>query len=360
MKLAASMIAADAIVVASAPMRISLAGGGTDLPSYANHFGGTVVGLAIDRYVQVLCCPTGRAEQLDALLEGVEHIGHDELLEDAFTQAAVRRAGSPNVRLACVSDAAPRSGLGGSGAFLVSLLAALRGGVSAGPVALAEQASAVEMLDLSRMVGKQDHYLASLGGMRVLRIDRKGRVSPEAFAMSERFRHYVDKRLLLFHTGLQRDAGKVLARQDDQTRRADQDTVGRLHAIQELAHTLLSALKDDRVEEIGPILAEHWRCKAGLSDAVSVPHAVELLERAQAAGADGGKLVGAGGGGCLLLSCRPGRQTSVRQAMLAMGAVELPFGPSDIGVASRLVSVDQAGPNPGVLLASGSVDGSAA
>jgi D-glycero-alpha-D-manno-heptose-7-phosphate kinase len=240
------------------------------------------------------------------------------------------------------------------------LLAALRGGVSAGPVALAEQASTVEMVDLSRMVGKQDHYLASLGGMRVLRIDRHGRVSPEAFAMSERFRRYVGERLLLFHTGLQRDASAVLARQDEQTRRSDQDTLGRLHAIQELAHTLLSALKDDRVEEIGPVLAEHWRYKSELSDAVAVPHAVQLLERAQAAGADGGKLLGAGGGGYLLLSCRPGRQAPVRHAMLAMGAVELPFGPSDIGVSSRLVPVDQAGPDRAELLASSGVDESAA
>lgn len=360
MRTAGAVVAADAVVIASAPMRVSLAGGGTDLPSYADHFGSTVVGLAIDRYVQVLCCRADQAEQLDALLEGVEHIGHDELLEDGLTQAAMRRVGSPDVRLACVSDATPRSGLGGSGAFLVALLAALRGGVSAGPVALAEQASAVEMVDLSRMVGKQDHYLASHGGMRVLRIDRHGRVTPEAFAMSRRLRRYVDERLLLFHTGLQRDAGAILARQDAQTKRSDRDTLGRLHAIQELAHTLLSALADDRVEEIGPVLAEHWRYKSELSDAVAVPHAVELLERAHAVGADGGKLLGAGGGGYLLVSCRPGRQTSVRQAMLAMGAVELPFGPSDTGVVSRLVPAEQATPHPAPLLASGSVDGSAA
>jgi len=323
-----------AIAIASAPMRVSLAGGGTDLPSYAERFGGTVVSLAIDRRVVVGACPRAVGSLVERLGDG-SRIGHGELMRDEFTRAAMRRVGTEVAELGCVSAAPPRSGLGGSGAFLVALVHALRAASPPAAEALAEEASTIEMDDLGRVVGKQDHYVAALGGLQTLHIGAAGAVSTEAVRVSDAFAAYVADRLLLFHTGLSHDAGEVLAAQDRQTRRSEASTLARLNAIHALVGPMLDAIRRERLDEIGPILDEHWRNKAGLSDAVAVPRANDLYELATESGADGGKLLGAGGGGFMLLSCRPGRQGELRAAMASAGATELRFALSQSGSTLR-------------------------
>lgn len=323
--------------VASAPMRISVAGGGTDLPSYAERFGGTVVALAIDLRVTVAVSPAAADEPFGLLGEGLR-IDHDELMEDGFAAAALRRVGVETPHLACVSGAPPRSGLGGSGAFLVALLHALRAGWSPQAATLAEEASQIETEDLGRCVGKQDHYVAALGGLQVLRFGRDGSVSTQEVRIGERLETYLRERLLLFDTGLSHDAGAVLAAQDRKTRDADGATLGRLHGIHSLVEPMLAAIGDQGFEEIGPILSEHWRHKELLSEAVAGPRISALYALALASGADGGKLVGAGGGGFLLLSCRAGEQSRLRAAMTSAGATELRFGPTAVGSQVRLRS----------------------
>jgi D-glycero-alpha-D-manno-heptose-7-phosphate kinase len=328
--------AAVPIVTARAPMRISLAGGGTDLPSFAGRFGSTVVSLAIDCRVTVAACAPAGYEQARRRLSGVELMTHDDLMRGDFAPAVLARAGKTNVRLACCSDAPARSGLGGSGAFSVAMTLALRPDWLNDPIALAEQASAIELDDLRRPVGKQDHYMAVLGGLQALRIGRDGTVVAESLPLTDRLRSYVAGSLRLFHTGVQRDAGDVLTVQDQRTRRDDRATLRGLHAIRELADALLAALAADRVQQIGPIIGEHWRHKLGLSDTVAIPRGVELHDRAIGAGADGAKLLGAGGGGFLLVACRPERQAELCAAMAAADARELPFGVAERGATAHL------------------------
>jgi D-glycero-alpha-D-manno-heptose-7-phosphate kinase len=319
-----------AVAIASAPLRISLAGGGTDLPSFSERFGGTVVSLAIDRRVAVAVAPRG-CEELFDLLGGGTRLDHRELMAEPLAAAAIRRVASGEPQLACVTAAPPRSGLGGSGAFLVALVHALRASRPPAPSALAEEASGIEMEDLGRSVGKQDHYIAALGGLQRLSFARDGRVGAESIVPGERLAAYFDERLLLFDTGLCHDASEVLADQDRKTRRADDLTLARLKAIHSLVEPMLEAIRRERVEEIGPILNEHWWHKAQLGDAVVVPRIASLYALALASGADGGKLVGAGGGGFLLLSSRAGQQRRLRAAMASAGARELRFGPAREG-----------------------------
>jgi D-glycero-alpha-D-manno-heptose-7-phosphate kinase len=256
-------------------------------------------------------------------------------MRDDFAPAAIRCVGAEVAQLACVSAAPPGSGLGGSGAFLVALVHALRATNPPAPTALAEEASAVEMVDLGRTVGKHDHYIAALGGLQVLQIGSEGVVSTESVRVSDRLASYVAERLLLFHTGLHHDAGAILAAQDRQTRRSDRSTLDRLNAIHSLVGPLLDAIRDERLDEIGPILDEHWRYKARLSDAVAAPRATALYELALGSGADGGKLLGAGGGGFMLLSCHAGQQQRLRAAMKSAGATELRFAASPLGSSLR-------------------------
>jgi D-glycero-alpha-D-manno-heptose-7-phosphate kinase len=313
-------------VLARAPLRVSLGGGGTDLPSYAQRHGGLVVSLAIDRHVAVTVYPRAFDGGVHAVLEGRILADRRGTLSDRFVNAILARAKPEgNMQITTVSDAPSGTGLGGSGAFSVALLHALRRSQRPTAGSLAEEASAVERLDLGRPVGKHDHYMAAFGGLRALRIDSDLSVSAEEISVSDAVHHHLRDGLLLFYTGLARDAGLVLGDQDRMTRSGDTETMGSLRAIHGLADEMLSALMDGRVDDIGPVLAEHWRNKAKLSDRVSNRRIDELYQTALGAGADGGKLLGAGGGGFLLLSCRSGRADELRAALAEQGLRELPF-----------------------------------
>jgi len=306
-------------------MRVSLAGGGTDLPSYATRRGAKVLSVAIDRYVAVTVFPRSFDGEIRACWEEVETVADVDRMRNQFAAAALRRAGPRSaVQLASHTDVPSGTGLGSSGAFTVALLHALRG--SATGVELAEEASAVEMSDLDRPVGKHDQYIAALGGLRLLHIDQDLRVRPEELDLRPDVRAYVEQRLLLFHTGFSRDAGQVLTAQDRMTRFGDADTLGVLDAIGGIVPRMREAVTTGRVDDIGPLLHEHWAAKTRLSRGVSNDRIDRLYKLAREAGADGGKLLGAGGGGFLLLSSAAGRAAELRAALTDQGATELPFG----------------------------------
>ncbi|WP_051970482.1 GHMP family kinase ATP-binding protein [Kitasatospora azatica] len=316
-----------ATVMARAPLRVSLAGGGTDLPSYARRYGGQVLSFAINRYVAVAVHPRHFDGTLRATWEQPERATRADELENPYARAALARTGLDGaMQLTSFSDVPSGTGLGSSAAFTVALLHALRHGEQPSPRELAEEAAAVEMTDLARPVGKHDHYVAAFGGLRLLHIDRRLAVTVEELPVSPALETYLREDLLLFHTGTSRDAGRILADQDRRTERDHSGTVDALRAIHTLVDRMREALRDDRVRDIGPILHEHWLHKSGLSTKVSSARIDRLYQLAVHAGADGGKVLGAGGGGFLLVSCRPGRAESVRRAMRRAGARELPFG----------------------------------
>ncbi|MEH1123274.1 GHMP family kinase ATP-binding protein [Micromonospora sp. CPCC 206061] len=325
-------MSSSAVVVARAPLRVSLAGGGTDLPSYADRYGGLVVGAAIDRYVGVTVFPRAFGGVVRVCGDDVDVAAEVAAVRNRYARAALRRAGVPgNVQVTTWSDAPSGAGLGGSGAFTVALLHALRHAERPGEYALAEEASQIEMADLSRPVGKQDHYLAAYGGLRVLRVDRARRVRVETLEAPPRVGEYVRERLLLFHTGVVRDAGRTLAAQAELTKRGEEQTVRSLHRIRGLADEMLQIVAAGRVDDIGPAMHEHWRHKARLSGAVSNGRIDALYRVAIDSGSDGGKLLGAGGGGFLLLSAKRGAVADLRAAMRAEALVELPFGMAEAG-----------------------------
>ncbi|MFG3225331.1 hypothetical protein ACGF07_11215 [Kitasatospora sp. NPDC048194] len=329
------------MVVASAPMRVSLAGGGTDLPSYADRFGGAVVGTAIDRRVCVVRYPGRFTGGLRAAFDEVEEVERPEDLRHRFVRASLVRTGNPtDLQLGCFSDAPGGVGLGGSGALTVALQAALRHPGRPGPTELAEQASAVEMVDLDRPVGKQDHYFAALGGLRLLRIGRDRSVRAELLPNRPEVVRYLDERLLLFFLGGRRDAGRSLAAQAGRTDRADPATLRLLHGIGELVGTCVDALRHGRVDELGPVLDAHWALKAELSGSTGGAAVERARAIAREGGADGSKLLGAGGSGFLLVSCREGGQPDVRAAMADAGLPELPFRSDPRGCRVRSLRPD--------------------
>lgn len=313
-------------VIACAPLRMSLAGGGTDLPSYADRYGGILVSLAISRVVCVAVFPRMFGDLIRASLATFEQVSRAADLKDPLTRAALRRVGAVDgLQIASFSDVPIGTGLGGSGAFTVALLHALRYEQRPTPTALAEEASQIEMIDVGRPVGKHDQYMAAFGGFRILRVGQDREISVETLPVTEETRRYLDQRLLLFFTGKTRDAGRILTVQVARAARDDETAIGSLHAIRDLAETMIDSLHAGRVDDIGPLLGDNWRHKKRLSRKITTPRIDSLYAEALAAGAEGGKVLGAGGGGFLLVACGEGRQAEVRAAMARAGAPELPF-----------------------------------
>lgn len=305
--------------VSSAPLRVSLAGGGTDLPTYARRFGGAVLGSATNMRVTVV------GDAPDAGQEGVTTCFDP----NAFTREALTRHWDETpLRLRSLADVPDGTGLGSSAAFTVALVGGLRGG-SAEPAELAEEAARIEIEGLGRSVGRQDHYLAALGGFRLLRfgVDGAGRdtVEVEPVELAPGTMQRLDRELVLYATGGARDAGRMLAGQAQRTSDGDRETLGRLHQIKELTGVVAQALARGAAEALGPLLAAQWELKRGLGAQVSTPRIDRAYATALCAGATGGRLVGAGGAGYLLLHVPPPVATPVREALGALGATEQPF-----------------------------------
>jgi len=320
------------MLVSTAPLRISLAGGGTDLTEYASRHGGTVIGAATDLAVTVIRHHPPAGPRIRACLDHCDHTDDPSTVTNPFARAALLRHwnGGP-IHLASFGDAVPGTGVGSSAAFCVALVAALHGDDS-DPYDMAERASAIETEALGRPVGKQDHFLSALGGFQLLHFERDGTVHTEPVAVPPETRDRLDEELLLFFTGTTRDAGTVLTGQHNAVRNGDRDVTDRLHEIKSLTVPMTDALREGNLTAIGRLLDRHWRLKRGLSSAVSTPTIDAAYRDALDAGATGGKLAGAGGGGHLLLHVPVDRRTDVVAALARHGATRVPVRLGRAGV----------------------------
>lgn len=316
--------------MSSAPLRISLAGGGTDLPSYARRFGGTVLGSAIDLRVTVVGHPRG-AQGIRACLDSCAHTDTPDGQSNPFAREALRAHWDGSaLRLVSFGDVPAGSGLGSSSAFCVALVAGLSRRALT-PAQLATAAGDIEIRSLGRPVGLQDHFLSAHGGVRQLHFERSGGVEVEDVAVDPRTIANLDAELLLFFSGTVRDAGKVLAVQHERVTDGDRDAQRRLHEIKELTVVARKALEEADTAALGAVLGRHWELKRGLSAGVSLPFIDRAYGDALAAGATGGKLLGAGGGGFLLVHAPAHAAGDVRAVLSVHGFKEHLFHLSTAG-----------------------------
>jgi D-glycero-alpha-D-manno-heptose-7-phosphate kinase len=325
-----------------APVRISFGGGGTDLAAYYERHGGLVVSAAITRYSRVVAAPPadggfaissedyGAAERFPA--------GEAPPVEGALTlpKAAIECFGAAlrgrGVQLSLSAEAPPGSGLGSSSAMAVALVAALAAytGADLDKAAIADAACRLEIERLAQPIGRQDQYASAFGGINTITFDAGG-VRVEPLALAPGLAAELNERLLLFFTGKQRDAAAILRQQQsDSGSRAS--VVESLHRIKALALEMRAALLEGDLDGFGALLHQGWLEKRGLSGRISSPQIDGWYEAARAAGATGGKVAGAGGGGFLLLYCPSERQRDLRAAMARSGLRELPFEFDHAGV----------------------------
>jgi D-glycero-alpha-D-manno-heptose-7-phosphate kinase len=323
------------MLIGRSPVRISFGGGGTDLPSYYEQFGGAVLSTAINKYfyttlgkrtdgrIQVISSDLrlfGNWSDLAALP------AHGSGLE--IPLAVLKDLGTDLAAdLFLASEIPPGTGLGSSASVCVNLLKVLTTYLRC-PVSkhdLAERAFSITRFGLGRHVGKQDEYAAAFGGLNYIRFSPDGATQVEALQLDPGVLSALQSNLMLFFTGAAHHSWDILADQEESTRLPTGPAVEALHQVKEAAALMKEALLCGDLEHFGHLLDDAWQAKKRVSDRISSPRIDRLYEVAREHGVLGGKITGAGGGGFLLLYSEPGCQDGVRSAMQREGVQEMAF-----------------------------------
>jgi D-glycero-alpha-D-manno-heptose-7-phosphate kinase len=313
------------MIYSRAPLRISLGGGGTDLPSYYREHGGFLVAGAIDKYVYMFTHTVfqRRYRMKYAQMEEVDTAA--EIRHPIMREALTRHWRGNPLEIAIVADVPAGTGMGSSGTFCVALLKGLaharRTSITA--EALAEAACEIEIDILQEPVGKQDPYVAAHGGICSYTFNPDGSVDVVPLELDPVTLRLMRERLLLFYTGEARSASVVLADQDQRTKAGDSEMLENLARTKELGFLSRDLLVSGDLDGYAELMHEHWLNKRARSSGMATERVDELYTLARRSGAIGGKLVGAGGGGFLLVYAR--NPSDTRQAMTAAGAPELVF-----------------------------------
>jgi D-glycero-alpha-D-manno-heptose-7-phosphate kinase len=312
------------VIIGRSPLRISLGGGGTDLPSYYRQHGGFVLSAAITQYVYVTMQRTPLKEMLlrYSQIERVKTVGEirHPIIREALTLTGIP---GPDIEITSMADIPAGTGLGSSGSFTTCLLKVLhkfkRHFIH--PRELAEMACHIEIDRLGEPVGKQDQYIAAFGGVTAFEFRPDGTVGAAPLDASGDTLDLLEDNLVMVSTGFYRAAGQVLKEQDDRSKQNDPAMIDNLHRVRELGWQTRDALAAAELRRFGEIMHEHWLHKKRRSALMTNPEIDRWYDLARANGAVGGKLIGAGGGGFLLFYTE--EKVKLRAALRQAGLMEV-------------------------------------
>jgi D-glycero-alpha-D-manno-heptose-7-phosphate kinase len=315
------------MIITRSPLRITLGGGGTDLPSYYEKYSGFLIAAAIDKYVYITVNPTFQPEfiikysQMERVTS-VHDIAHP-IIRESLTALGLHENGY--LEITSMADIPAGTGLGSSGSFTTALLQALHAYKKdlVHPSELAEQACDIEINRLHEPIGKQDQYIAAYGGITCFQYCPDGKVTAWPLRISEETRYNLEDSLLLFFTGYSRSASQVLKEQDEKSRAMDPAMIDNLHFVKQLANESRCALESGDLREFARLMDVHWQHKKKRSSNMSNQRINDCYDCAMANGALGGKLIGAGGGGFLLFYTED--KPRLRRAMRDCGLIEQRF-----------------------------------
>ena len=314
------------MIIVRSPLRISLGGGGTDLPSYYRDHSGFLIAAAIDKYVYITLHQTfqpgliikySKMEKVDTVSE-IQH----PIIRESFRALNIE---DNHLEIASMADIPAGTGLGSSGSFTTGLLRALhafrRNLIH--PNQLAEQACDIEINRLKEPIGKQDQYIAAYGGLTCFRFLPNDAVEAWPLKISSKTLHELEDNLLLFFTGYSRDASSILKEQDEKSKHSEREMIDNLHFVKELGRQSQIALEEGDVRKFGELMNVHWEHKKQRSGNMSNSHIDVWYKLALENGAVGGKLIGAGGGGFLMFYAED--RARLRQVMEEQGLSEVRF-----------------------------------
>jgi D-glycero-alpha-D-manno-heptose-7-phosphate kinase len=314
------------MIIARSPLRVTLGGGGTDLPSYYEKFGGFLIAAAIDKYVYITLHDTFVPDMLVKYSE-LERVAEAAQLKHPILREAFGMLGMDGhfLELTSMADIPAGTGLGSSGSFTTALLKALHAQKKnlVHPAELAAQACDIELNRLHEPIGKQDQYIAAYGGITCFKFLPGGKVEAWPLKLSNETRNNLEDNLLLFFTGYSRSASAILKEQDVKSKSDDKSMIENLHFVKDLGLQSQSALEGGDLREFARLMDVHWQRKKQRSGGMSNPKINEWYDLAMANGALGGKLIGAGGGGFLMFYAED--KTKLRHVMTRVGLQEVRF-----------------------------------
>lgn len=301
------------IIVTKIPFRVSISGGGTDLPAFYQKYGASLITASINRYMHVFVGESQTSDKIKLYHHSKECVGINEvdkiehgIIRESLKFLKINKA----LEIGSFSEIEPQTGLGSSSVFTVGLLAGLhalkREYVS--PEQLAEEACHVEIDLVGKPIGKQDQYAAAIGGINELIIDKSGKVTVNRLDLNSEFIRELENRLLMFYTGSTRDANVILAEQSEKIK-LEKSANESMQAIALIGKHIETALAMGDIDEFGALLHAHWLAKKTISDKMSNPKIDSVYTSALRYGAIGGKLIGAGGSGFLLFCTKEDKQS---------------------------------------------------
>ncbi len=320
------------MIITRTPFRITLGGGGTDLPSYYSDFGGFVFSVTIDKYMYINLNTPIVDDLIRIKYSKYEEVSKvDEIQHDLAREALKLMKIQDSIEIQSMADIPSGTGLGSSGCYLVGLLNGLHcyKNANVSRQELAEEACFIEMNVLKHPVGKQDQYNASFGGFTILNIDRDGQVKVERPDISEDVIDELESSLLVYYTHTTRSTAEILKEQskaaEDKKSSTHKIVVDSLHSIKEIGYKTVDAITKGNLDDFGKLMDVHWRTKKKLSNKISNSSIDDLYELGIANGALGGKILGAGGGGFMLFYCPKVYQSDLTRTMADAGLRRMRF-----------------------------------
>jgi len=314
------------MIIARSPLRITLGGGGTDLPSYYREHNGFLLSAAIDKYVFVTVTRPF-TEGIYLKYSHLEHVDKIAQVQHPIIRESLSMMGfkTPQVEITTLADIPAGTGLGSSGSFTTALLKALytHRRRHLNQMELAELACHIEIDRLGEPVGKQDQYIAAVGGITCFTFHADDSVTAAPLSIGIDTMFDLEDNLLLFFTGFSRNAGSILKDQNTRTKQSDAEMLRNLHYVKELGYRSKQALEKGDTRLFGELMHEHWEHKKRRSGGMSNPSIDEWYDLGMRSGAVGGKLVGAGGGGFLMFMAED--RNRLRHKMSAVGLEEVRF-----------------------------------
>jgi D-glycero-alpha-D-manno-heptose-7-phosphate kinase len=327
------------MIISRTPLRISFAGGGSDLPAFYQHEPGAVVSTAIDKYIYInvnkkFDRQIRASYSVTEIVDSVDELKH-ELIREALNLVEL----DGGIEITSISDIPSQgTGLGSSSTYTVGLLNALYAhtGRRVGAERLAREACLIEIEQCDKPIGKQDQYIAAYGGLQYIQFNPDGSVFTDPIICSPETKRRLQKRLLMLYTGMTRSANDVLKEQKANTER-DQNRRQTLRSMTQLAQALREALCQNDLDAFGEILHQGWLMKRELASGISNGYINEWYEQARRHGAIGGKILGAGGGGFLLLYAPRERHSEILSALPELRAIPFRFEPQG----SKIIYVEE-------------------
>ena len=320
------------MIITRTPFRITLGGGGTDLPSYYSEFGGFVFSVTIDKYMYINLNTPIVDDLIRIKYSRYEEVQNaDDVKHDLAREVLKLMEIKNSVEIQSMADTPAGTGLGSSACYLIGLLNALHcyKNISVSQQDLAEEACFIEMNVLKHPVGKQDQYTAAFGGFTVLNIDKTGLVKVERPPISEDIIDELESSLVIYYTHTSRSASDILKEQSkavqDKSVGSHKEVVDSLHLIKEIGYKTYDSIVKGNLDDFGKLMDTHWKAKKKLSAKISNPAINDLYELGVANGALGGKILGAGGGGFMLFYCPKVYQAGLTSAMAGCGMRRMRF-----------------------------------